>query len=252
MRALVFGGTTEGREIAEWIAGRPGNHVVAYSATDYGGSLVESGPNLESRVDRLAADQMSCVMAEGGFDCVIDATHPYADIVTDNIRRAAEVASLPVIRVVRDSEPEGPWRGAADAAEAARICAELPGNILLTTGSKDLGIFMGTIPDAADRVYARVLPVVDSVSSALALGIPVSHIIAMQGPFSEELNTALIHELSIAVVVTKASGRTGGFSEKVDAALSCGCELVVIHRPLDEKGLALEQAKDELSGRYGA
>ncbi len=252
MRALLFGGTTEGRELAEWIASRPGNHVVAYSATEYGGSLVEGRPSLESRVERLSFEQMRDEMASGGYDCAIDATHPYADRVTSNIARAASEAGISLMRVLRDAEPEGPWEGAANAAEAARICAGLEGNILLTTGSKELSAYVEAIPDAAERIYARVLPVEDSIAAARGLGIPVSHIIAMQGPFSEELNCALIHEFDIEILVTKASGATGGFQEKVDAALRCGCKLVVIRRPFDERGFSPERVREELAERHGA
>ena len=251
MRVLLFGGTTEGRELASWLANRPGVDVVAYSATEYGGSLVEAGKHLQSRVERLDADAMRAVMEQGGFACVVDATHPYADLVTANIATAAKAAGLPVLRVVRDAEPDGPWTGARDVEEAAGLLAEREGNILLTTGSKDLGTFTAALPDFAERLYARILPVESSLAHARSLGIPVSHIIAMQGPFSAELNCALIHELDIAVVVTKASGSTGGFWEKVEAAKDCGCELVVIHRPLEETGFTLEQACTELEERYG-
>lgn len=252
MKVLLFGGTTEGRELASWLAARDGVDVVAYAATEYGGSLVESGSHLESRVDRLDASGMLTLMQRESFSCVLDATHPYADLVTENIDTAAEKAGLDVLRVVRDAEPDGPWTGAANAADAARLLARRAGNILLTTGSKDLDVFAATVPDFANRLFVRVLPVESSIAHARELGVPVSHIIAMQGPFSTELNCALINELAIEILVTKASGKVGGFWEKVEAARKCGCELVVVHRPLEENGYTLEQAKEALVERYGA
>lgn len=90
-----------------------------------------------------------------------------------------------------------------------------------------------------------------------SLGIPPRHVIAMQGPFSFELNCALIRDLDIACMVTKASGAAGGFDEKVDAARACGIRLVVLHRPVQEEGVSWEtaceivlgQAVDEGKGR---
>ena len=62
------------------------------------------------------------------------------------------------------------------------------------------------------------------------------------------MNEALIEEFGIDVVVTKASGTAGGFWEKVEAARACGIELVVIHRPLEEDGLTVDELKRELDG----
>ena len=155
------------------------------------------------------------------------------------------------MRVIREGEPVGPWAGVSDAAEAARLVAERAGNVLLTTGSNDLGVYVEAMGDYAERLYVRVLPVTKSLAKAEGLGIPASHVIAMQGPFSKELNSALIHEFGIETLVTKASGKAGGFWEKVEAARECGIDLVVISRPIAEVGLSLEEAKRELAGSYG-
>ena len=90
-----------------------------------------------------------------------------------------------------------------------------------------------------------------SIASADSLGIPLDHIIAMKGPFSKELNSALIRQFDIKMLVTKASGKSGGFWEKVEAARECGVELIVIRRPIQEEGLSLEDAKRELEERFG-
>ena len=252
---LVFGGTAEGRAIVEWLAGH-GANVVACSATEYGGSLLPEGPSITSIVDRLDEAAMCELMKSRPFVCVVDATHPYAAVVSENVSEAAAACGLDLLRIVRDGDldaiaDEG-WRTAVDVEDAARIAALLPGNILLTTGSKDLETFVRDIPDFADRVYARILPVVDSVTHAHELGIPASRIIAMQGPFSRDLNEALIRAFDIDILVTKASGGTGGFWEKVEAAKACGVELVVIDRPVHEEGLTLDEAIGDLMLRLAS
>jgi precorrin-6x reductase len=120
------------------------------------------------------------------------------------------------------------------------------GNILLTTGSKDLGTF-ARLEDYRERVYPRILPNLDSLSHALELGYPGKHLICMQGPFSEALNTALLQQIGATVLVTKDTGTVGGFEEKVRAARAAGAKLLVIRRPSAEQGWTV----DALLERFG-
>ena len=251
MEVLLFGGTSEGRELAEWLSSRNSCDVVVSSLTEYGGSLVEELPRVRSLTGRMLPDQMERLMAERAFACVVDATHPYAAGVSASIAASAQKSGTPCLRVLREGEPQGPWTGVADAAEAARFLAAREGNVLLTTGSKELSVYVDALPDYRERLFARILPVPSSIEAAAALGIPTDHVVAMQGPFSKELNVALIHQLGIRMLVTKASGRAGGFWEKVEAARDCGVELVVIRRPVEEEGLSLEQAKQRLEVDFG-
>lgn len=248
---LVFGGTTEGREIAAWLGGRGTCSVVVSSLTEYGGSLVEELPNVESLTGRMLEPQMEELMRSRSFACVVDATHPYATGVSASIVTACGACAVPVVRVLREGEPEGPWTSVDSAQAAARYVAERPGRILLTTGSNDLAIYVEAVGADCERLFVRILPVAKSLAAANELGIPANRIIAMQGPFSKDLNVALIREFDIDVLVTKASGKTGGFWEKVEAAQECGIDLVVIHRPLDEEGVSLTQAKHLLAEAFG-
>lgn len=245
-RVLVFGGTTEGREIAEWLSARGGCRVFISSLTEFGGSLVQGLQNVTSLTGRLLPEDIEGLLRDQSFSCVVDATHPYAAGVSTSIANAAEACAVPLYRVLRDPEPEGPWNAVDSPQEAARYVSDRPGNVLLTTGSKDLPLYAEAIDGFTDRVYARILPVASSLEAASGLGLAVDHIIAMKGPFSKELNCALIHDLGIDILVTKASGAAGGFWEKVEAAEECGIELVVIHRPTKEDGLTMGQLKDEL------
>ena len=248
---LVFGGTTEGRTLVEWLADQ-GVAVTVCSATEYGGSLLPEDPLVRSIVDRLDADAMCALMQSEPFACAVDATHPYAAVVSENIKAAAARAGLDYLRIIRAEEDiRGDWIVVPDAPSAAAAIAQTQGSVLLTTGSKDLRIYADGVPGFAERLYARILPVPDSLNNARDLGYPVDHIIAMQGPFTRELNEALIHMLGIEVMVTKDSGATGGFMEKIEAAEACGITTIVIGRPLHEKGFALEEMKAELSVRLG-
>ena len=173
----------------------------------------------------------------GGSDLCVDATHPYAVAVTENIRRACSQAGVPCRRLLRGASETAGVTAVGSAAEAAALLAGREGNILLTTGSKELGAF-SALP--SERLYPRVLPNHESLSACEGAGIPHRNILAMQGPFSTELNEALIRQFHIAYLVTKDGGKAGGFEEKLRAAKNTGIELVLIRRP-EETGESFEE-----------
>ena len=243
MEVLLFGGTAEGRELALWLAER-GWQVYLCVATDYGAQLIPQHPNIALSARRLTEEEMEALMAGHPFACVVDATHPYAVEVTENIRSAACKTGLPYRRLVRQSDREDGCLKAESMAQAARRLEELPGNILLTTGSKELDAFARS--GLVERCYPRVLPTLDSLERCLSLGFPPAHIICMQGPFSQALNVALIRQFHIQTLVTKDSGGYGGFREKAEAAREAGCALLVVERPTRETGLTLEELKTAL------
>ena len=125
----------------------------------------------------------------------------------------------------------------SDAAEAAEYLSRTEGRILLAIGSKELAAFRGLDPE---RLCPRVLPAQASLSACEAAGIPHRNIIAMQGPFTRELNAALIRQYGIAWLVTKDGGTVGGFPEKAAAARETGAGLIVLRRP-EEDGESFEE-----------
>lgn len=252
---LVFGGTTEGRLITEWLAERGSCDVVSCTATSYGADLVRDHGCVRTVVGPLSGEDKCRLMRAHDFVCIVDATHAYAQHISGSIDELACAAGKEVVRILREeavAQPdEGAWVSVPYALAAARHLAQTSGNVLLTTGSTDLAAYVEALPDHRERLYVRVLPVGPSVEAARGLGIPASHIIAMQGPFSTDLNRALIKEYDIAHLVTKQSGAAGGFAHKVAAAWECGIELVVIERPSQREGVLLEEAKELLEKRYG-
>lgn len=248
---VVFGGTSEGRTIAEWLGRRATCRVIYSALTEYGGSLLEGVPHVRVLTGAMPPNRMEALMRDEAATCVIDATHPYAVGVSGSIAASAQAVGLPRYRVLREGEPQGPWVGCDSAQEAAAYVARAAGRVLLTTGSKDLSCYVAAMSDFADRLFVRILPVASSLEAAVGLGIPTSHIVGMQGPFSKRFNMALIRELNIDVMVTKASGNAGGFWEKVDAARECGIELVVIHRPVVEQGVDGEELQRLLEDAWG-
>ena len=109
--------------------------------------------------------------------------------------------------------------------------------ILLATGAKELGAFAGL---EKGRLYARVLPTHEGIDACAALGLAHSHILAMQGPFTQKLNEAMLEQYGIRWLVTKDGGRQGGFAEKLAAARNAGAALVLISRPA-QQGQTMEE-----------
>ena len=124
------------------------------------------------------------------------------------------------------------------AADTAEYLFGTKGNILLTTGSKELGAY-AEIP--RERLYVRVLPTHDSIAACEAAGIPHRNIIALFGPFSQRMNEAMLEQYHISYLVTKEAGRNGGFEEKLQAAKRCGVKAIVIRRP-EDSGVTVEEA----------
>ena len=242
MKILLFGGTGEGRELAEWMLSQ-GLDATVCVATEYGETLLPDGAQVH--VGRLDAGTMETLMA-GGYTLVIDATHPYAVEVTKNIRAAAQAAGLPCLRLLRQSDREDGCQKATDMAAAADLLEGLPGKVLLTTGSKELDAFAR--PGLRERCCPRVLPMADSLERCLALGFPPKNIICMQGPFTKEMNLATLRQFHVRTLVTKDTGGYGGFRAKADAAREAGCDLVVVERPQTEEGLTLEEVQRRLLG----
>lgn len=252
MDVLVFGGTSEGRQLVEWLDARGRAHVLACTATEYGAKLLEGHEHVTPILGPLSWQDKCGLMEYRDIVCIVDATHPYAMHISESIAKLGAAFHTDVVRVVRDDEDDvsGDWTRVESVSAAGSYLATASGNILLTTGSKDLKSFARALADTS-RLYVRVLPVPSALEQTAAAGISTSHVIAMQGPFSQQLNSALIREFDIEHLVTKQSGKVGGFAQKVLTAQECGIELVVVERPRFETGYSLDDAKVLLEERYG-
>lgn len=282
----IFGGATEGRLLAE-ACEQMEVPVVVSVTTEHGRGLLGESPFLTVHVGRMEEDKMRRWIEENGLTDVIDATHPFAREASANIRRACRAAGASYRRLARagcdmaeremgqsgrEAGQDGREKGQSsreggegagslcwvDSVEsAARVLAkELSAHperkALLTTGSKELFHFAG-IAGAEERLYARVLPLAEGIAACTRIGLKGSHILAMQGPFSYEMNLAMLRAAGASYLVTKESGRAGGFQEKLDAAFKLGCQVIVVKRPKEEEGQgeSLEELTAWIRRTYG-
>ena len=249
-KVIVFAGTTEGYALSQFLS-RHQIPVCACVATEYGSKALEEDTCLHVKTGRMTAEEMAAFLSQERPELVLDATHPYAAEVTANIREACEKIKTDYQRVLREESVESRSAVYVEDTEAAVAYLEQTrGNILLTTGSKDLEKFT-KLTDYQERIYARVLSLASVVEACHGLGIEGKHLIGMQGPFSRELNEAMLRQYNCAYLVTKDSGKAGGFQEKLDAALDCGVTPVIIGRPLQETGISCGACRVLLAKRFG-
>ncbi len=237
-KILIFGGTTEGRQLCEECVR---NNIPAFVSvtTEYGAGLLDKNSCVTILTGRKNAAEMSDFITKSAIELVIDATHPYASEATANIKKACAECDVEYVRVKRESEHDDYGIYFENVSSAADYLNKTPGRILFTTGSKELSTF-SSITDFSQRCAVRVLPVDGIVSQCTQLGIKPENIIAQKGPFTKEQNIAHIKKYGADFLVTKESGRNGGFEEKAAAAKECGTKLVVIIRK-DENGISVSQ-----------
>ncbi|MDR1796786.1 MAG: precorrin-6A reductase [Clostridiales Family XIII bacterium] len=242
---FIFGGTVEGRRLAGRLAGA-GIPVRLFTATEYGRDLLPKASfgaaAFVVEAGRLSRIAMAARFAGDAPPLVIDCTHPYAEEVSENLRAACADTGHAYLRVGRAPSEEAlpGFSGFGTAEEAAAFLCRQEGGVLLTTGSKTAGAF--ALPGLTDRVFLRMLPMADNIKKCTALGFDAHRFILMQGPFSYEMNRAMIKDTGVRWLVTKESGGAGGFAEKVAAAMDEGIGLVVIGRPPEPADAVSEDA----------
>ena len=114
----VFAGTTEGRELAEFLAGQPVQATVCV-ATEYGETLLPEAENITVLAGRIPVEDIIRMLQETRFDLVIDATHPYATSITESICTACRETETEYLRLLRQSPRRRP--GAAPASLAGGL-----------------------------------------------------------------------------------------------------------------------------------
>lgn len=289
-KILIFAGTTEGRELVQHCTGYLCRNAVDKTvdkamdkamdknmdkpveihvcvATEYGGQLIssnvmpdavkETASGMKVHTGRLTTEQMEALIKEETISMVIDATHPYAVAVSENIQNACIRCGVEYLRLLREGNFKTCSGGDTDITivssidDAVNFLKNTNGNVLVTTGSKELAKYTA-IPGFQSRIFARVLSTPDVAAACAELGFQGRNLICMQGPFTEELNIAMLKQIGASYLVTKDSGKSGGFEEKITAARRAGAKVVLIGRPVENTGYSMEEIKKILSLRFGA
>lgn len=220
-------------------------------ATEYGQDVLDDVPGLSVIKGRLSLEEMNRLMQANGYGFVVDATHPYAVEVTDNIRQACNASNIPYLRLLREEGSfDHPNVHPVDSIEdAVNLLNKHQDRVLLTTGAKELRAYQ-RLNDIPNRVVARVLPMNESLEACATIGIQPKQVIAMQGPFSQGMNLATMEQYQCRWLVTKNTGKPGGFDDKLPL-VEAGYHIIVIGRPSVETGLSLNEIMRKVDEYYG-
>ena len=213
---LIIGGTVDARNIIERLI-KHDVKITATVATEFGGSLLKKYESIDIREGRLTDDEMVELIHEIKADCLVDASHPFAENVSLNAAKACKKAAIPYLRYERpetdiaDNKGIIRVRGFEEAVDKLKL---FQGKIFLAIGSNKLNLFT-RLPDYKSRIFARVLPDSKVLAKCEEIGLNADNIIAAKGPFS----------------VTKDSGDAGGNMEKISAARKLGIPVIMVERP---------------------
>lgn len=229
---FLAAGTQDGRELAGYLLSK-GYSVTASAVSSYGGMLLKKYPGIVINDEPLDEEGLVEYIGEHSIKLFVDASHPYAANVSQNAMNACKRTHIPYIRYERKAVPVDYDKVyAVDGyEEASKKAASLGKNVFLTTGSRNLKAFAES-PYLKDCVLTvRLLPTAKVIAECTELGFSPKNIVALQGPFSTELNIALYRQYEADVIVTKNSGEVGGTDTKLEAAKALGLPVVMIDRP---------------------
>lgn len=250
---LFLAGTSDARALAVRLQEK-GYSLLASVVTDSAAaSLLEAG--IPYRVGRLNEEQMLELVDEQSVTCIVDASHPFAEEASKTAMNTSLCRNIPYIRYERpDVSFEHALITKVDSyEEAALVAKKRKGTIMLTTGSKTLATFTKHLLGEDLRLLCRMLPNKENMEKCEALGLAQKDIIAIQGPFSKELNIALYKQYGVTQMVTKESGKVGSIDEKMEAALELGIDIILIKRPTIEyknRCTTFEEVEQQVGGIF--
>jgi precorrin-3B C17-methyltransferase len=228
----VFSGTSDGNKLASHLAGQ-GYPVIVSTATGYGGELAaQNCPGASVWAGQQGVEARKQALLRYQARGLIDATHPYAGLMSEQLMGLSKSLGIPYLRYERASSfSAGSGLLCSSTEQAAEQAIARGRRIFLATGSKDLAAFLKAQGGGECEWFVRLTPEPEFIQRAIDLGVPRSHICAMQGPFSQAFNEALWRDWAIDCVVTKDSGDAGGYQAKAAAAQALAIPLLVIQRP---------------------
>jgi precorrin-6A/cobalt-precorrin-6A reductase len=232
-RILILGGTTEGRLLGEHLAKRDGLEVTLSLAGRTASPVPHAVP---IRVGGFGgAAGLADYLVAQRIDVLIDATHPYASIISANAVAAARQTNVPFIALRRPpwiAVAGDRWTEVKDTAAAVAAIGATPRRVFVALGRNELAPFAGAPPQ-----HHYLIRSVDPVDPPLPL--PQVTYITARGPFSEADDRALLTAHNIDVVISKNSGGNAAYG-KIAAARALGLSVIMVRRSAAPEAPAVE------------
>jgi precorrin-6A/cobalt-precorrin-6A reductase len=240
MKVFLLGGTKDSINIIQHIKENYDYYILTTTTTEYGAKLAKEGGSDDTIARPLLKDEIKEILVNEDFDLLIDATHPFAEHITQTSASLARELDMPYIRFER---PTTNLEGIDTSNihyvksfdEAGKLISEEfnKGNILHFAGANTMADILNHV--SVDRFYPRILKVECSIRKCESLNVDPDHIIPVTGAATVEENLELIEKYDASVMITKESGEVGGVIEKIQAANERNVAIVMIQRPkIDE------------------
>ena len=236
MKVFLLGGTKDSINIIEHIKKNYDAHILTTTTTEYGARLANEGGSDETIARPLLKDEIIKIIKENDFEILIDATHPFAEHITQTSASISNELNLPYIRFERPSTDLSNVNTSnihyvKSFTEAGQLIQDeyQTGNVLHFAGANTMNDILKYVP--VERFYPRILKVESSIEKCEKLGVDPDHIIPMKGAASIEENIELIEKYDATVMITKESGEIGGVIEKIQAANEQDVAVIMIQRP---------------------
>lgn len=240
----IIGGTSEGRELVHRLGNN--NKYIITIATEGGKEFLDSNNIF---VGRLSKDEMKQFALDNNINAIVDLSHPYAKIVSENAKIVSEELKIEYLRYVRkkaDNNENAIYLKSYE--ECYKYLGKIEGNIFFTTGSKNIGDFEKV--KGKNRFIYRILPALDSLVECRKYNIKMEDIVSILGPFSIEFNKIMFEEYKADYVIMKDSGTRGGTTEKIQACEELGIKAIIIGREEENGFHSLEALEKVLKDKY--
>lgn len=236
MKILVLGGTKDSTNIIEFIKSNYDAYILTTTTTEYGAKLAREGGSDDTIARPLPKEEIIQIIEDRKIDVLIDATHPFAEHITQTSVSIANELEIPFIRFERpttnlENIDTSRIHYVNSFDEAGKLIESdfTEGNILHFAGANTMEDILKYV--STERFYPRILKVASSLEKCETLNVDPSHIIPMKGAASKEENIELIEEYDASVMITKESGEIGGEIDKINAANETDIAVIMIQRP---------------------
>ena len=254
MKIFIVGGTKESIDIIEFLKERyPEISIVTSTTTEYGGNIAKNAGSDKVITRPLPKEDLIQVINGEKVDLLVDASHPFAEHITNTLCSIVDEMKIPFIRFEREPMYIEDMEN-INLSNVFHVDSFEDGGLLIKNNfTKGNILHLGGINTASDvlkyvskdRFYIRVLKVKSSMDKCKELGIIEDHIFPMTASKNKDKkihineNLELFKKVDAKIILTKESGDTGGFKEKIIAADRLGIKMIIIDRPhikgLDDK-----------------
>jgi precorrin-6A/cobalt-precorrin-6A reductase len=223
-RILILGGTTEARLLAGRLAGRPDLAVTVSLAGRTAAIIDQKAPTRVGGFGGMTG--LAAYLGEERIDALVDATHPFAEIISAHAIEAAKATETPLIALRRPAWPRvagDDWRAVPTMAAAVEAIGQAPRRVFMAVGRKEIAIVAGALQ------HFYLVRSVDPIEPAPDL--PNAAFVVGRGPFTEAGDRALLSAHKIELIVSRNSGGEAGYA-KIAAARALALPVIMVSRPL--------------------